>query len=395
MAKILILNSGSSSIKFQLINMPEEDVITTGMIDRISSEDGVFSLAFNGNKIKEYKVFENHNVGIKYILKRFIDEKIITDLSEIEACGHRVAHGGEYFKGSAVIDEISYQKIKDNFELAPLHNPANLNGYDIIHEILPNIINVATFDTAFHMTTKEDVFLYPIPYKYYELYKIRKYGFHGTSHKYVSEKARELNADNKKIITCHLGNGVSICAIDNGISVNTSMGLTPLGGTVMGTRSGNIDPGVVEYISKVEKIDVSQTLNILNKESGIFGISGISNDVRDIIAASKKGDSRAIITLKIYARRISEYIGAYVLQLKGLDALVFTAGVGENSGYVRNFIFENIKDVLNIKIDEELNENNGNGNCVISTDESSVNVYVISTNEELVIARDTYDLLTK
>ncbi len=392
MSTILIINAGSSSVKFQIVKMPSEELVTTGIVERIGLEEGMFTIKFNNQKNVINRKFADHNEAINFVLNQFIEFKVLNSLDEITACGHRVAHGGEYFKASHLADEKAEQEVKKLFTLAPLHNPVNFKGYEIISEALPNIKNVFVFDTSFHSTIQAKSFVYPIPYKYYEDYKIRKYGFHGTSHRYVSEVVYQTDPSIRSLITCHIGNGVSLCAIDGGISVNTSMGVTPLGGAMMGTRSGDIDPAIVDQIANIEGIDACGTVDILNKKSGMLGVSGISSDARDVIEAAKNGDYRANLTLEIYAGRIRSYIGRYLIQLKGLDSLAFTAGVGENSAFIRSMVLDGLKDALGIEYDQELNEKNGDENGIISTPNSKVKVFVIATNEEIMIARDTYNL---
>lgn len=393
MSKILVINAGSSSIKFQLRSMPDETLITSGLVERIGLKDGVFKIKYHDEKIENIYNFEDHEVAFNYILRELLELKIIDKLEEITACGHRITHGGESFKGSAIVTPDVVKEVARLQTLAPLHNPVNLIGYNIITKLLPTIRNVFVFDTSFHSTIEESSYIYPIPYDYYMNHEIRKYGFHGTSHKFVSEIALNNDKNNTRMITCHIGNGVSVTAIKDGKSINTSMGITPLGGAMMGTRSGDIDPAIVEIIDTIDNITVKETINILNKKSGLLGVSGISSDAREVIDSAKKGDKRAILALDIYTGRIRNYIGRYTMQLKGLDAIVFTAGVGENSAYIRKLILDGVKDALNIDYDNYLNDKNGDDNGLITTINSKVKVYVIPTNEELVIARDTYNLI--
>lgn len=393
--KVLVINSGSSSIKYQLIEMPKEEKIISGRIERIGFGDSIFVLNSKQHKVEKIVHFENHESAIKYLITEFLELELISSINEIDACGHRIAHGGEYFKESSLINEITSKEIEKLFPLAPLHNPANLNGYMVLSEELPHIKHVGVFDTAFHQTMEEEIFLYPLPIHHYKDLHIRKYGFHGTSYQYVSSVARELlgKDKSKRLIVCHLGNGASLCAIKDGMSINTSMGLTPLGGIMMGTRSGDIDPGIVRYICDIENTSVGDMINILNEKSGVLGLSGVSNDMRDVKKAAKEGNEQAKIALDVYARRVVDYIGSYAIQLGGVDALIFTAGIGENDYVIRHLIIERVKELLGIEIDEIINENTVGTQAKLSTINSKVEVFVIPTNEEIMIAKDTYQII--
>lgn len=383
--KIMAVNAGSSSLKFQLFEMPEEHVITSGIVERIGDEEAMFIIKVDGEKIKKQAVIPNHGVAVDMLLKALIDYKIIDSLDEIKGVGHRVVQGGELFKESAIITDEMIEHVRSLNDLAPLHNPANITGIEAFRKVLPNIKQVAVFDTTFHQTMKEDAYLYAAPYEWYKDYGIRKYGFHGTSHQYVSERCAELLGNPKaKIVVCHLGNGASLCAVDGGKSVDTSMGLTPLEGIPMGTRSGNIDPAILSIVAKKEGKTVSDILDDLNKKSGYLGVSGFSNDSRDIIDAMNAGDRRATLAHDIQCKRIADYIGSYYVYMGGLDAVVFTAGIGENASEVRRDVIKRIK-VLGIELDEK--ENQLRGERMVSTKDSKVKAFIIPTNEEVMIAR--------
>lgn len=387
--KIIAINAGSSSLKFQLLEMPEETVIASGVVEKIGSEEAIFSIKFNGEKQELVQSIPNHSVAVALVLDGLIENKIISSIDEIEGVGHRVVQGGEVFKESAVLDKITIAAIDSLSPLAPLHNPAHVTGIREFKKVLPNVLQLAVFDTTFHQTMEEDAFLYATPYEWYEEYGVRKYGFHGTSHQYVSQEANKmLNNENAKVIVCHIGNGVSITAVDAGKSVDTSMGLTPLEGVPMGTRTGNIDPSILGLVAAREGKTLEELLDILNKKSGYLGVSGVSNDSRDISQAAKDGNHRAELAMRIQAKRIADYIGSYYIRLKGLDAIAFTAGIGENSGEIRKLIVDYLE-VLGVKLDEELNNKRGiEGN--IATANSKVKVLVIPTNEEVMIAREVF-----
>ncbi|WP_434564206.1 acetate kinase [Thermoanaerobacterium thermosaccharolyticum] len=391
--KILVINCGSSSLKYQLIESKDGNVLAKGLAERIGINDSLLTHNANGEKIKIKKDMKDHKDAIKLVLDALVnsDYGVIKDMSEIDAVGHRVVHGGEYFTSSVLITDDVLKAITDCIELAPLHNPANIEGIKACKQIMPDVPMVAVFDTAFHQTMPDYAYLYPIPYEYYTKYKIRKYGFHGTSHKYVSQRAAEIlnkPIESLKIITCHLGNGSSIAAVKNGKSIDTSMGFTPLEGLAMGTRSGSIDPSIISYLMEKENISAEEVVNILNKKSGVYGISGISSDFRDLEdAAFKNGDKRAQLALNVFAYRVKKTIGSYAAAMGGVDVIVFTAGIGENGPEIREFILDGLE-FLGFKLDKEKNKVRGE-EAIISTADSKVNVMVVPTNEEYMIAKDT------
>lgn len=396
---ILVINCGSSSLKYQLINMDNEEVLAKGLVERIGIEGSRIKHTATG---KEEKIIEepikDHRRGLELVLNALVDKEygVISSLENIDAVGHRVVHGGEEFSDSVIIDDKVMEAIKACVELAPLHNPPNIVGIEACKELMPNVPMVAVFDTAFHQTIPAENYIYPLPYEYYEKYGIRKYGFHGTSHKYVSLKAAEIlgrPVDELNLITCHLGNGASVCAIKGGKSVDTSMGFTPLEGLAMGTRCGDIDPAIIPFIMEKEKLSFEEINNMLNKKSGVLGISGLSSDFRDLEEAANNGNERAELALKVFCNRVKEYIGAYSAALCDVDALVFTAGIGENSSSIREKICEGLE-CINIHLDPELNKARGK-EAIISTENSQVKVLVIPTNEELMIARDTAKLVSQ
>lgn len=395
MTKIMAVNAGSSSLKFQLFNMPEETVITSGVVERIGFEDGIFTIKVNGEKVKTVCPIKDHTVAVNMLLKALVEHKIVASYDEIDACGHRVVQGGPYFNDSCVVDEDSEAKVEELNELAPLHNPANLIGMRAFRDALPKARHIFVFDTAFHMSMDEERYLYALPYEYYTKHQVRKYGAHGTSHKYVSGRAIEMlgNPEHSKIIVCHLGNGASLSAVKDGVCVDTSMGFTPLAGVMMGTRSGDVDPSVLPYVMRKENLDINQMLEVLNKKSGMLGVSGISSDSRDIEDAYYAGNEAAIRTSKLYARIVSKYIGSYFVELGGVDAIAFTAGLGENAAYLRTLITEDIKEAMGVELDEAKNGTRSGDDRIISTDASKVKVMVIPTNEEVMIARDTVRIL--
>lgn len=394
MAKIMAVNAGSSSLKFQLYNYPGESVLVSGIIERIGLEDSIVTFKINGQKKITTQPIKDHGQAVQILLKGLVEENIVSNLNEITGVGHRVVHGGESFNSSVIIDERVSKIIEDLIDLAPLHNPANLTGYKAFKAALPNVDHVAVFDTAFHQTMSQERYLYPIPYEYYQDYKIRKYGFHGTSHLYVSQRCIQLlgNPKESKIITCHIGNGASLAAIKNGKTIDTSMGFTPLAGVMMGTRSGDIDPAIITYLASKLKKSADEVVNILNKKSGLLGVSGLSNDARDIVDAMEKGNQRAQLARALHVNTVANYIGTYFVELGGADAIVFTAGVGENDPDFRQSVVENIGQALGIKLNYEVNKKRGE-EILISTPDSKIKVYVIPTNEEVVIARDTIKLL--
>ncbi|MCI8372966.1 MAG: acetate kinase [Lachnospiraceae bacterium] len=396
---ILVINCGSSSLKFQLINTEDESVLAKGLCERIGIDGRLVYQPANGEKETIDSAMPTHKQAIQLVLDSLTDEKkgVIKSLDEVGAVGHRVVHGGEKFAASSVITEEMLKTVEECNDLAPLHNPANLIGINACKELMPNTPMVGVFDTAFHQTMEDTAFLYGIPYSMYEKYKVRKYGFHGTSHSFVSKRTAEfLGKDIKdmKIIVCHLGNGASICAVNGGKSVDTSMGLTPLEGLVMGTRSGDIDPAVIEFLAKKENKDITGVMNILNKESGVYGLSGeVSSDFRDLEAAAKDGNEKAARARQVFIYRVVKYIGSYIAAMNGVDAIAFTAGLGENDGSVRKEICDHFG-YMGIEIDAEANSKRGE-DMVISTENSKVKVVVIPTNEELAIARETLELVTK
>ncbi|PYZ93758.1 acetate kinase [Salipaludibacillus keqinensis] len=393
MSKIMAINAGSSSLKFQLLEMPSEEVVTKGLVERIGLNDAVFTIEVNGEKKKETTEIEDHAKAVKILLDKLTTYGVIQSLDEIEGIGHRVVHGGEKFNDSVLISEEVIQGIEDVSELAPLHNPANLVGIRAFKEILPNVPSVAVFDTAFHQTMPEESYLYSLPYEYYEKYGIRKYGFHGTSHKYVSERASEMLGrplENLRLISCHLGNGASIAAIDGGKSIDTSMGFTPLAGVTMGTRSGNIDPALIPYIMEKADLSAEEVMNVLNKKSGMLALSGFSSDLRDIEIQSEEGNERAQLALEVFTSRIHKYIGSYAARMHGLDAVIFTAGIGENSDLIRSQVLKGLE-FMGIYWDPTLNKIRGK-EAFLNYPHSPVKVMVIPTNEEVMIARDTMRL---
>ena len=397
--KVLVLNCGSSSIKYQLLNMADEpELLAKGLLERIGLPDSELThQPKNKEKFKWTKSISNHDEGIDWILKTLVDKEygVISSLNEISAVGHRVAHGGEHFTQSALITDFTKKEIEACIELAPLHNPANLKGILAIEKLLPGVPMVAVFDTSFHQTMPPEAYMYALPYEYYEKYKIRRYGFHGTSHKYVAQKAcKILNKDfnSVNIITCHLGNGASIAAIKKGKSIDTSMGFTPVEGLIMGTRVGDIDAGILLYLLDKEKLDCNGLNNVINKKSGVLGISGISMDMRDLHNAMEQGNKRAELALKMYAYRVKKYIGAYAAALGGVDIIIFTGGIGENDYKIREWSCEGLE-FLGVKFDKNKNDGIKGKDIVISTDDSKVIVMAVTTNEELVIATDTVNII--
>ncbi|SEK48758.1 acetate kinase [Butyrivibrio sp. ob235] len=394
--KILVINCGSSSLKFQLIDSETEQVLGKGICERIGIDGRIVFTPGDGDKITNDTAIPDHNKAIELVIAALTnkDTGVIASLDEIGAVGHRIVHGGEKFTKSVVIDEEVIRAIEEVSDLAPLHNPANLIGIRACQKAMPGVPMVAVFDTAFHQTMPEEAYLYGIPYGLYEKYKIRRYGFHGTSHSYVSKRAAEMlgkDYSELKTIVCHLGNGASVSAVKNGKCVDTSMGLTPLEGLIMGTRSGDIDPSVVEFIMKKEGCDVSDAENILNKKSGVYGLSGdVSSDFRDLEDGYNNGDKGCIRAINTFCYRVAKYIGSYAAAMNGVDCICFTAGVGENGPLVRNIICERLG-FLGVKIDKDANEVHGKEKEV-STSDSKVKVLVVPTNEELAIARDTNEL---
>lgn len=389
MSKIIAINAGSSSLKFQLFEMPSEKVITKGLVERIGLPDSIFTISVNGEKVTQTTDIANHEVAVKMLLDSLIENGIIKSFDEIDGVGHRVVHGGEIFADSVLITDEVLEQIEALSELAPLHNPANITGIKAFQHILGDVPAVAVFDTAFHQTMPESSFLYSLPYDYYTEHGMRKYGFHGTSHKYVSERAAEMlgrPAEELRLISCHLGNGASITAIKGGKSIDTSMGFTPLEGLTMGTRSGNIDPALVPFIMKKMDMTAEEVVDVLNKKSGLLGLTGFSSDLRDIEAEAEAGNERADLALQVFANSIRKYIGSYAVAMAGVDAIIFTAGIGENSDVVRGRVLEGLE-FLGAYWDPELNAVRGDDRF-ISYPHSPVKVLVIPTNEEVMIARD-------
>lgn len=396
---ILVINCGSSSLKFQLINAENEKLIAKGLCERIGIDGSKISYTPDGGEKEEKEVpMGNHTDAIRLVLESLTNEKtgVVKSLAEIGAVGHRIVHGGEKFAKSTVIDSEVLAAIEECNDLAPLHNPANLIGINACKELMPDTPMVAVFDTAFHQTMPDKAYMYGLPYEYYEKYKIRRYGFHGTSHSYVSKRAAEVlgkKYEDLKIIVCHLGNGASVSAVMNGKCVDTSMGLTPLEGLIMGTRSGDIDPAIIEFIAHKEGKSIDEIMSVLNKKSGVLGLSdNLSSDFRDLEAGYHDGNARAINTMETFAYRVAKYIGAYTAAMNGVDVICFTAGVGENSAFIRSMICNNYLGYLGVKLDEEANKKRGE-DIAISTADSSTTVMVIPTNEELAIARETYRLV--
>lgn len=396
MSMIIAVNAGSSSLKFQLYKMPGYEVLVQGNVERIGLESGQAVIKYNGKKEVIQDVFPTHKEGVDFILKVLLDYHIIDSLDEIEACGHRIVHGGEYFNQSVIVDEDVVSKVEELCELAPLHNPAHLIGYRAFKEALPNSRHVFAFDTAFHQTLDKERYLYALPYEYYTDLGVRKYGAHGLSHQYVSQQviAHLGNPKRSRIIVCHLGNGASISAVEDGKCIDTSMGFTPLAGVMMGTRSGDVDPSIMPFLCKKLNKTAQEVLDIYNKKSGMLGVSGISSDSRDVEQALfKEGNERALLTGLLYARNVSKYIGSYVMELGGVDVIAFTAGIGENVPYLRALIIDDVARALGCHIDVALNNQRSDESRVISLPSSQVEVMVVPTNEELVIVRDTVRLL--
>ncbi len=395
--KVLVINAGSSSLKYQLIDMTNESVLAKGLCDRIGIENSFIKQSKGDEEaVVINKVLKNHKDAIEAVISALTDDKIgvIKSMSEISAVGHRIVHGGEKFNSSAVINEQVMDAVRECIDIAPLHNPPNIIGIEACQQIMPNVPMVGVFDTTFHSSMPEHSYLYAIPYELYQKYGIRKYGFHGTSHKYVSERAAELLGkplSEIKVITCHLGNGSSICAVNKGKSIDTSMGFTPLQGLAMGTRSGTIDPEVVTYLMEKEDLTVKGVSNLLNKKSGVLGVSGVSSDFRDLHSAADEGNKRAQLALDIFAYGVKKFIGEYIAVMNGVDAIVFTAGIGENNSVIRSMVLDDM-DFFGIKIDADKNKIRGQ-EIDISTPDATVRTLVIPTNEELAIARETMRLL--
>lgn len=393
---VLVINCGSSSLKYQLMNMSDESVLAKGLVERIGIEGSQLKHEVPGKDKEVIKVpMNDHKEALTEVLKAIVDEKIgaISSLDQIQAVGHRVVHAGEYYSASVVINDDVMQRLEECITLAPLHNPPNIIGIKALQELIPGIPNIAVFDTAFHQTMPPKAYIYPIPYELYEKHRIRRYGFHGTSHRYVSQRAAEMlgkDVKDLKLISCHLGNGASVAAIEGGKSVATSMGFTPLEGLAMGTRCGDIDPAIVTFIMEKENLSMNEVNDVLNKKSGVFGISGVSSDFRDIEEAAAAGNERAVLALEAFDDRVKQYIAAYAAAMGGVDAVIFTAGLGENSALNRKNICEGLE-FMGVQVSDELNNVRGK-EVVISPADSKVKVLVVPTNEELMIARDTVEL---
>ena len=395
--KLLCVNAGSSSLKYQLFEMPEEKVLISGYIEKIGLEDSFWTTKVNGEKIKGAKFLKNHTEAVQVLLDELLEHKVVESLDEIKGVGHRVLHGGEKYSDSVLIDDEAIESIKDLTKLGPLHHPGNLAGIEALKEVLPEVPMVAVYDTAFHQTMPKANYMYPVPYEWYLKYGVRKYGFHGTSHKYITTVMKEkLGKDDVNLIICHIGSGASISAIKEGKCFDTTMGITPLDGLMMGTRSGSIDPSILEYVCKESGMDISDVTNALNKQSGYLGIAGMS-DARDVEAAAANNDERAILAIDMYNSRVAKYIADYFIELEGkVDAIVFTAGVGENGIEARKDMLDRLKPI-GIKVDEKLNSEiasfKDKTEGIISSKDSSIPVYVVPTNEELMIIKDTYELI--
>lgn len=393
MSKIIAINAGSSSFKFKLFEMPEERVIASGLAERIGMDKGLFTMNYVGKREVIETHFQNHREAVEIMLSQLKAFNIIQSVNEIEGTGHRVVHGGEIYDDSVLIDDETVKNIEALSELAPLHNPPNLMGIEAFRTLLPDVPHIAVFDTSFHQTMPEKSYLYSLPYDYYKSYGIRKYGFHGTSHKYVTMRAAELLGrplSELRLISCHLGNGASIAAVKGGLSIDTSMGFTPLAGVTMGTRSGNLDPALIPYIMKKTNKTAVEVLDVLNKESGLLGVSGFSSDLRDIEEEAHKGNDRAILALEVFGSRIHKYMGSYATAMGGLDAIIFTAGVGENSDIVREKVVSGLE-FMGVYFDPSMNKVRGE-EVFLNHPYSPVKIIIIPTDEELMIARDVLRL---
>ena len=392
--KILSVNAGSSSLKFTLFEMNDESIIVCGVFERIGLDNSFYKIKLNGETIKEEVELPTHTEAVSVLLSKLIDLNIIKSYDEIKGVGHRILHGGEKYSESVIINDDVIESIKELTPLGPLHHPGEIAGIMALKEVLPEVPMVAVYDTAFHQTMDEEAYLYPVPYSWYKDYKVRKYGFHGTSHKYIAETVKKLlKKDSFKLISCHIGSGGSICAIKDGKCVDTTMGFTPLAGIMMGTRSGDIDPSIIPFVMEKEGKNASEIVDDLNKKSGVLGLSELCSDMRDLVAACDEGNKQAIIAKNKYVRRVVDYIAQYYVLLGGADIIVFTAGVGENNVAIRREICEKLS-CLGVKIDLDLNNVRGE-ETKISTNDSSILVYTIPTNEELMIARDTLRLMNR
>ncbi len=392
--KIIAVNAGSSSLKFKLLGMPEENKLASGVVERIGLDDSIFAIKYSGEKVKLIESIPTHKIAVDMLLEKLVSLGILNSLDEIEGVGHRVVHGGEFFSDSVIITEEVVKAIEAVSDLAPLHNPANLTGIKAFEDALPNVPAVAVFDTAFHQTMKPIEYMYSVPYEWYTKYGVRKYGFHGTSHKYVSLRAAAMlnkKPEDTKVIVCHIGNGASLCAVKYGKSFDTSMGFTPLAGIAMGTRSGDIDPAIVQFICEKENLSLDEVIELLNKKSGYLGLSGLSSDSRDLWEAVERGDKKSILAVEKQAKMIADYIGAYYIALEGCDAICFTAGIGENASETRTLVVNRLR-ALGVKLDHGKNLIHGE-ETVISKRSSKIKILLIPTNEELMIARDTLRLI--
>ena len=392
MAKVMAVNAGSSSLKFKLYEMPEEKVLCSGNAERIGHEDAIFGIKWNGQEEKTVLPILDHAAAVELLVKALIDKGIVKSMDEIVACGHRIVQGGKYFSKSELFNKDTEDKIESLIPLAPLHNKAHLVGFRAFKKILPDSVNVAVFDTAFHQTMKEEDYLFPIPYEYSEKYDCRRYGAHGTSHKYLSQVGLKYceGIAHPRMIVCHIGSGASITAVKDGKCVATSMGLTPLGGIMMGTRTGDLDPSVMNYLCKCTGKSVEEMYQIFNKQSGFLGVSQVSNDSRDVLKACEEGNKKALIANRLFIRRIADFIGQYYVRLGGADLIIFSAGIGENSTITREQICDEIAPALGIEIDKKLNATIRGKEALLSTPNSKIKVVVIPTDEEVMIARDTY-----
>ena len=394
MSKVMVVNAGSSSLKFQLLEMPNEVVLTSGIIERIGFDDAYFTIKLNGEKVKKVLPIKDHKVAVEILLDALLEYKVVSSYEEIKGIGHRVVNGGDLFPESIKVEADTIERLEALNDLAPLHNPAAIVGYKAFNSALPHAGNVLVFDTSFFVDMPKTSYIYPVPYEWYTEYAVRKYGAHGTSHKYVASEARKLFnlGEDAKIITCHIGNGASISAVKGNKCIDTSMGLTPLAGVMMGTRSGDIDPAIIKFICEKTGKSVAEVTNDLNKKSGLLGVSGVSSDSRDVENAANEGNERAILAQNLQVQTIVKYIGTYFVELGGCDAIIFTAGLGGNNKAMREQVCNKLKDALGVIIDKERNNVWGETR-VITADESKVKAAIIPTNEELVIARDTTRLL--
>ena len=397
MTKVMAVNAGSSSLKFKLYEMPEEKVLCSGNAERIGHEDAIFGIKWGEESEKKILPILDHARAVELVVQAMLEKGIVKDMNEIKAVGHRIVQGGKYFSHSELFNKDTEDKIESLIPLAPLHNKAHLVGFRAFKQILPDVTNVAVFDTAFHQTMEPEDYVFPIPYELTEKYDCRRYGAHGTSHKYLAERGATFlpGVEHPRIISCHIGSGASITAIKDGKCVATSMGLTPLGGIMMGTRTGDLDPSVMNYLCKCTGKSVEEMYQMFNKQSGFLCVSGISNDSRDVLAACDEGNPRAILANKIFIRRIADYIGQYFVRLGGADLIIFSAGIGENSARTRQEVCEAIGTAMNVVIDKELNASLHSKEALISKPESAIKVAIIPTDEEVMIARDTYSFYKK